>query len=323
MLRVIVAESEGFSPEARKILAEAAEVRLLDLDRPQLLASAAEADVLWVRLRHRIDREVFGAAHRLKAVASPTTGLNHIDLAEAERRRIRILSLKGETAFLRTVSATAEHTVGLLLALIRSIPAAAAHIRAGGWNRDLFRGHELQEMTAGVVGYGRIGHLVASYLCAFGVRVLAFDPRPDLDAAENDVALVPLETLLAESNIVSLHADLSTANSGFFGAREFATMKPGSWFLNTARGELVDESALLAALETGKLAGAALDVLCDECSTGMSGHPLVEYAKRNNNLILTPHIGGCTAESMAKTEVFLAGRVTEYLMASACVAGAD
>jgi D-3-phosphoglycerate dehydrogenase / 2-oxoglutarate reductase len=322
VLRVIVAESEGFSPEAREILAEIAEVRLLDLERPQLLASAAEADVLWVRLRHRIDREVLGAAPQLKAIASPTTGLNHIDLAEAERRGIRILSLKGETAFLRTVFATAEHTIGLLLALIRSIPAAAAHTRAGGWNRDLFRGHELQGMTAGVVGYGRIGRMVANYLRAFGVRVLASDPRPDLDPDENNVTLVSLETLLAESDIVTLHADLSPASRGFFGVREFALMKPGSWFLNTARGELVDESSLLSALETGKLAGAALDVLCDERSTGMSGYPLVEYARRNTNLILTPHLGGCTAESMGKTEVFLAGRVAEYLMAYACVGSA-
>ncbi len=318
---ILVSESRDFSKEAAGILARAAEVRFLDSDRAQLLASAGDADVLWVRLRHRIDRDVMAAAPRLSAIATPTTGLNHIDMNEAKRRGIRILSLKGETEFLRTVSATAEHTMALLLALVRQIPGAVAHAREGGWNRDLFRGNELRGKTAGIVGYGRIGRMMARYLTAFGMRVLAADPRIDPAEMEQGVALETLESLLPQCDVVTLHADFSDRNRGFFDAHAFSRMKPGAWFVNTARGELVDEGALLEALQSGKVAGAAVDVLCDESSSGMEKHPLTEYARLHANLIVTPHIAGCTWESMEKTEVFLAGRVAEYLKEGA-LAGA-
>ena len=119
-------------------------------------------NALWVRLRNRIDREVFDAAPRVRFVITNTTGLNHIDQEEADRRGVRVISLRGESEFLKDVRATAEHTVGLLLALMRRIPAARDHVRRGGWNRDLFRGNELYGKTAGIVGYGRLGRLVAT-----------------------------------------------------------------------------------------------------------------------------------------------------------------
>lgn len=309
---ILVSESSNFSSVAAKRLQQAGRVIWADLDRPALLTAVSDADLLWVRLRNRIDREVIDAAPRLRAIATPTTGLNHIDLAHAGRRGIRIISLRGETAFLERIYATGEHTLALILALVRHVPESARQVTGGGWNRDLFRGRELHGKTAGIVGLGRVGRMVAGYLQALGMRVLAVDPALT-ESPVVGVQLVRLEELLGQSDLVTLHVALTDQTRGFLGKTEFARMKSGVWFVNTSRGELVDESALLTGLTEGRIAGAALDVLCDERSSGMKDHPLVAYARTHENLLITPHIGGCTLESMEQTEEFLAERVVSFL----------
>jgi D-3-phosphoglycerate dehydrogenase len=321
--KILVSESSNFSPAAAQLLQQAGRVIWADLDRPQLLSSVSDVSILWVRLRHQIDREVIDAAPCLRAIATPTTGLNHIDLACAERRGIRVLSLRGETAFLEKIFATGEHTLALILALVRHVPQSARHVTDGGWNRDLFCGSELHGKTAGIVGLGRVGRMVANYLQALGMKVVAADPGMN-ESPMRGVELIPLNHLLAESDLVTLHVSLTGETQGFFGKDEFAGMKAGAWFVNTSRGELLDESALLASLLDGRIAGAALDVLCGEHATGMKKHPLVAYARAHDNLLITPHIGGCTAESMAHTEEFLAEKVVSFLQSlpeEACVAG--
>jgi len=311
--RILITEAHGFSTVALRALEALGEVVAADLtERSALIEALDSTTVLWVRLRHRIDAEIIGAAPHLRLIVTPTTGLNHIDLAAAESRGITVLSLKGRTDFLRKVSATAEHTIALMLALLRHLPRATAHVTDGGWNRDLFRGRELDGKTVGLVGLGRLGRLVAGYLRVFGVRLLAHDTAAVTPAHE--VTLVPLATLLAESDIVSLHAAYSAADAGFFDC--FSAMKPGALFINTARGELIDEDALLSALRSGHLGGAALDVLADEDARGMADHPLVAYARDHDNLIITPHIGGCTFESMTKTEEHMAEVLTAALAES-------
>lgn len=310
--RILVTESHRFSARAAQILRACGELMLADLDRNNLIRAVADSDVLWVRLRTYIDIEIMAAAPRLRIIATPTTGLTHIDQEAAERRGVRVLSLRGETTMLKEVYATAEHTVGLMLALLRHIPAAHNHVLGGGWDRDRFAGAELHGRTVGIVGYGRLGKMVAQRLKAFGSRVVACDPH--IVPGETDgIQLVPLAQLLGESDLVSLHVDLNGSTAGFFGSKQFALMRDGAWFINTARGELVDEFALLEALESGKLSGAALDVLAHEKSSGMKDHPLVVYAWMHNNLIITPHVGGCTRESMEKTEIYLAEKLRELL----------
>ncbi len=310
---ILVAESNGFPRAAAETLRLAANLKLADLDRNQLLREARAADVLWVRLRNLIDAEVIEAAPRLKIIVTPTTGLNHIDLVEAERRDIQILSLRGETEFLKEVRATAEHTIGLILALVRNTAAASASVLKGAWNRDLFRGDELYGKTVGVVGYGRLGRIVARHLRAFEMRVLTYDPQLNPTSVEDGVEFVSLPELLRQADIVTLHVNLCAETSGFFGALQFAAMKRGARLINTSRGELIDEQALLAALSSGHLAGVALDVLSNENSGGMENHPLIKYARHHPNLLITPHIGGCTSESMEKTELFLAEKLGRAL----------
>jgi D-3-phosphoglycerate dehydrogenase len=317
--RILIAESRGFPPAARRQLERHGEVVLADLDRAGLESAIGHAQVLWVRLRHRIDEALLDRAPGLAMIATPTTGLTHIDTAAVERRGIQLVSLRGETEFLKDVRATAEHTIGLILSLLRHIPEAAAHAARGGWDRNLFRGAEIYGKTVGVIGYGRLGRIVARYLRAFGARVLAADPY--VFSMEDGVERVSLEYLLCTSDIVTLHVSLGEDTRRFLGLREFGLLKPGSFFVNTSRGELVDEPSLLEALHSGRLAGAAVDVLTNE---HLPGNPLIGAP----NLLITPHIGGCTLESMQKTEVFLAAKVAGVLAvsseaAAACGSGAS
>ena len=312
----MIAEPLDFSPEAVRLLEGTADVVLRATDRAQFAAALGEFDAVWFRLAHRVDRQLLAGAGRCRVLATPVTGLDHIDLPACAERGIRVVSLRGETDFLRQVRATAELTVALTLALVRHVPAAAAHVIEGGWNRDLFRGHELFGRTAGVVGVGRLGQIVAGYFRAFGMNVIGYDPRPDFprDAARQ---MGTLDELLHESDVVSLHVTYNDQTRHLIGREALAAMKPGAVLVNTSRGGIVDEAALLAAMESGHLAGAALDVVEGEPKVGRD-HPLVSYARGHDNLLIVPHIGGNTAESFAKTEIFLAGKVVEALRGRTC-----
>lgn len=311
-MKLLIAEAAGFSGEALRQLREVLDVETGDLSREELLNRVRPVDILWVRLRTRIDREVMDAAPHLRIIVTNTTGLDHVDLEEAARRNIRIVSLRGETDFLNTVTATAELTLALLLALVRRVPAAVAHARDGGWDRYPFKGVDLAGKTAGVVGFGRVGRMVGRLLVAFGMRVLAAGRDSDTRPPEPGVTWRPLQDLLPASDVVTLHVDLNPGTRRMFGEREFGMMKPGAWFVNTARGELIDETSLLAALESGHLAGSALDVVADSYGSAWSS-PLQVYAATHDNLIVTPHIGGFTVESLEKTEIFLTERLLARL----------
>jgi len=309
----LVTECLDFSPLAVEMLTGMGQVFLEDLNRDELLSALRDINVLWVRLRNQIDREVILAAPELQYIVSPTTGLNHIDITQAEKRGVVVLSLRNEVDFLRDIRASSEHTLALMLSLIRNIPAAASNVLRGGWQRDPFKGSELHEKTVGLIGFGRIGKLVAHYLNAFGSNVLATDPRVESDSDMPYVSFVELNQLLEQSDIVSLHVNLLEETKHFFGSDQFSLMKPGAFFVNTSRGELVDEAALLDVLNKRKLAGAALDVLCNEHLVEKSVNALVAYSRQHDNLLITPHIAGCTGESMEKTEVFMAEKLARAI----------
>ena len=179
----------------------------------------------------------------------------------------------------------------------------------GSWDRYRFKGTELAGKLVAVIGYGRLGRNVAHYLLAFGAQVLAVDPFVVPASLEPGIAASGLLEALESADIVTLHVGLGPATTRFFGRDQFNAMKRGARFVNTARGELIDEAALLDALTSGRLAGAALDVLSDENANGMGSHPLVQHARSHHNLLITPHLGGCTDESLAKTEIFMAAKL--------------
>lgn len=244
---------------------------------------------LWVKLSDTVDAAFLDRHPGTRVICSPTTGLDHVDLDECRRRGIEVISLKGDTEFLRGVPATAELTVGLILSLLRKIPAAVEHTRAGGWEREQFKGRDLQDCVVTIVGHGRIGHQVERILRGFGTPV-TFD--------------------IAHGDIVSVHLPLTDETRGAIGPDEFAKMKPGAYFINTSRGEIVDENALLAALESGHLAGAALDVVCNE--RGERNARLFDFARRNpDRLLITCHIGGNSWPSCEMAEKRIAEKLAE------------
>ncbi len=312
MLRILNAEPDRYDAGARATLESLGEV--IDdhtLSREELLNSLSGVDILIVRLGHRVDREMIDAAPDLKAVVSATTGVDHLDLDTMQERRIDVLTLRGESAFLRSITATAEQTWALLLALRRKLIPAAKMGASGKWDRGQMRGHELRGSTLGIVGYGRLGSMVARYGIAFEMAVLAYDPYVLIDGTVEAVG--SLEELCARSDVISLHVPLNEETTHLFDADCFSHCKPGAVLINTARGAVVDSAALLDALESGKLAGAALDVVEGELiAASLPDHPLLDYARTHDNLIVTPHIGGATFESMARTERFMARRLADH-----------
>jgi D-3-phosphoglycerate dehydrogenase len=308
--RVLNAEPAEYSDEARRLLSEVADLDERALDRAGLLASIHDADALIVRLRFQIDREVLEAGPALKAIVSATTGLDHIDLAAARARGITVLSLRGETEFLRTIRATSEHTWALLLALVRRIPAADASVREGRWTRDAFRGHELAGRNLRIIGLGRVGRHVAGYGAAFGMHVAAYDPAATewMDGVERRPSLA---ALVGDADVISVHVPLDAATRGMVNGTVLASVPAHAVLVNTSRGEVLDEQAVADALRERRLAGAAVDVVSAERG---AGSPLRDaLADRSLNLVVTPHIAGATWESMARTELFMAGRLAQFI----------
>lgn len=310
MNKIIILEPDGYALQALEMLRGLGSLTLNDLAAPALPADIRTYSVAVIRLGYRLDRAFLDQATGLRVIVSPTTGLNHIDLKLAAERGITVLSLQGETEFLNAVTATAEHSWGLLLALVRHLPAAVADTVNGEWRRDLFKGNELSGKTIGIIGCGRLGRHVARYAEAFGLRVIVNDIRPI-----EGMTQLPLDALLQQADIVSVHASYHEGSHHLLGSAQFTQMKPGAVLINTARGEIVDEAAMLAALEGGTLAGAAIDVMAGENSGQADWRaraPLLAYAKTRRNLLITPHIGGATVESMAKTEIFMAGKLAAF-----------
>jgi D-3-phosphoglycerate dehydrogenase / 2-oxoglutarate reductase len=318
-IRILHLEPQCYPTEALDRLRAVGALDLLDEpERDALLRQldACSYDAIFVRLGCSVDRAIFDRQPRLRYVVTPTTGLNHIDLAETERRGIQVISLAGEAAFLDTIRSTAEHTWGLLLTLVRRIPILTTEVQSGTWQRSGRMADELDGSALGIVGYGRLGRMVAGYGHAFGMRVIAYDRDPSVQGVDARVEWSTLDGLLQAADVVSLHITGSIENFQFFDAERFALMKPGALLINTSRGEVVDETALLAVLESGHLGGAALDVLAGD--SGWPGraphrHPLIDYARTHDNLLITPHSGGYGRSSIYRTREFVLHRFLESL----------
>lgn len=310
--RVLVAEPDDFDPEVERLLAAKVDLVMERTDRDGVARAMREFDAIWIRLGIRVDESTIGAAPRCRVLACPATGLDHIDVAACAARGVRVVSLKGEVELLREVRATAELTVALMLALLRNVPGAARSVLSGSWNRDRFRGHEIARKTIGIVGMGRLGTLVARMLGGFGCELVGFDPRPDFPSGLVARA-ASLDDLLARADVVTVHVAYDATTRHLFDAARFAQMKRGAWFVNTSRGGVVDEGALLDALTRGHLAGAALDVIEGEPAPDLADGALLRHARAHENLIVVPHIGGNTWESTRMTEAFVARKLLAAL----------
>lgn len=256
---------------------------------PDALAERlADARALIVRNQTQVTAELIARAERLQVVGRAGAGLDNIDVAAASDAGVVVCYAPDQNSI-----SVAELGMGMLLGLLRMIPAADRDTRTGGWDRARFTGSELFGRTLGVVGFGRIGFLLAMRARAFGMKILAHDPyvsRDSVTVVESGAELVPLEELLERADVVSCHLPSTPATRGFFDAARFGRMREGAYFLNLARGEVVEEAALVEALRNGRLAGAGLDVRAVEPP---EPSPLNEM----ENVILTPHVGAFTEEA--------------------------
>ncbi|WP_305782956.1 phosphoglycerate dehydrogenase [Symbioplanes lichenis] len=295
----VVVVAEELAPAAIDVLAADFEVRTIDgTDRAALLAALTDAEALVVRSATRVDAEVLAGAPRLKVVARAGVGLDNVDVAAATARGVMVAN-----APTSNIVSAAEQAVALLLAVARHTASASAALKRGEWQRSRYTGVELQGKTVGVVGLGRIGVLFAQRMAAFGTRLIAYDPYlQPARAAQLGVRLVGLDELLRESDFVSLHLPRTPETVGLIGEKELAHVKPGVRIVNAARGGLVDEEALAAALADGRVAGAGLDVFATEPTTRS---PLFGF----DTVVVTPHLGASTAEAQDKAGLAVARSV--------------
>jgi len=301
MAKVLVCDP--IAAEGLALLRERAEVvDACALDRAGLLAAIADADAAILRSATAIDAELIAAAPRLKVIARAGVGVDNIDLEAATRHGIAVVN----TPTGNTIAA-AEHALAMLLALARRIPLADAALKSGRWAKREATGRQLYRKTLGLVGLGKIGREVAQRARAFEMTVIAHDPFvPDERIAELGVEPVALDELLARADVVSLHATLTDESRRMIGAEQLAAMKPGVLLVNCARGGLVDEAALIEALRSGNVAGAALDVFDDE------PEPNAELVALPN-VVATPHVAASTEEAQVHVAVEAAEQVLEVL----------
>jgi D-3-phosphoglycerate dehydrogenase / 2-oxoglutarate reductase len=313
-MHILNAEPKEYSRKAYEILSTIGNVTERECSKDELFSIIPEVDILIVRLRHKIDSHLLSKAKKLKIIVTATTGLNHIDLDLANSHGITVLSLKGERAFLDTLTATAELTWSLLLSLYRNIPTAVEHVKQGGWNRDMFKGKQLKGKTLGIIGFGRLGGIVAEYGKSFQMNIVTFDPFVSI--IPNFVKKVALKELLKSSDVISLHVNYDNSTHQMLNDEMFQHVKQGAVLINTSRGELIDEQAMIEAFNSKRLSGIALDVLFGEAEKTKDWLQNSEVWKKsliNDNIIIVPHIGGATNESMEDTEIFMANRLKKFI----------
>ena len=285
---------EGF--EALRTLlgtrADAVNVEITPAGLAQALRTAS--GLLDASMRVSLTPELVEAAPNLRIVSCATTGSDHISRPATEARGIVVRTLREDGPLLQNLTPAAELTWALLMACARRLPAAIDHVHAGKWIREEFPGTMLNGRQLGLIGLGRIGGWMSRYARAFGMSVVGHDPHQA--TAPDGVKRVPLEDVFRTSDFISVHVHLTPETTGMVTRALLEQAKPGAVFLNTSRGAIVDERALLDGLKSGRIGGAGLDVLEGEPKT--ADHPLVEYSRTHSNVLITPHIGGFSPDAV-------------------------
>jgi D-3-phosphoglycerate dehydrogenase len=300
-MKIVVAEK--VAPSALAVFKEQSDWTVVSPEKDALGAELANADALLVRSAVFVDAAMMEKAPNLRVIGRAGVGVDNIDLDAATKRGIAVMNTPGGNAI-----AVAEHTLALMLALARHLPRADSSTHAGKWEKKSLQGTELRGKTLGIVGLGKIGMEVAKRAQSFGMNVVAHDPYVAASLAQQlQIMLVPLDELFMTSNYITLHVGLTPQTQGMINAQSLAKMNKGTRLVNCARGELLDDAAVVAALQSGQLGGAALDVFRDE--------PLKDSPYQGApNVILTPHIAGSTSEAQDAVGVQIAMQVREYLL---------
>jgi D-3-phosphoglycerate dehydrogenase len=318
-MKILHLESDKFSSHSLSRLRNGNEVDenpFIDQSEYTQILSRHSFDAIFTRIGLHTGEEEFNLQPNLKFLISATTGLNHIDLDAARERNIEVISLQGETGFLSSITSTAEHTWLLVLCLFRQIVPVYTNVISGKWQRTPFQIHQIYEKTLGIIGYGRLGKMIANYATAFGMQVLFYDNQ-NVKEINTEHRFCSFNKILKQSDIIVLMASWSDENTDMFSYKQFKLMKENSFFVNASRGEMVNESALLESLQSNHLAGAALDVLSGDSVWGddlPENQQLVAYSKKHpHKLIITSHIGGFANEAIKKTRDFITDKFLKIL----------
>jgi len=267
----------------------------------ELLAKVENYDVLVVRSRTKVDAGVIARATCLKLIARAGSGVDNIDTTAADARGIEVVSSPESL-----VESVAEHVIGLMLALARSIPSVDASMKAGRWDKERFVGIELRGKTLGIVGMGRIGRRVGEIARALKMTLLGYDAVevPQETLSSLDCKMVDIDTLFASSDFITLHVPLTPETRHLVDERRLSLMRKDAFIVNTARGAVIDEAALIRALIAGKIRGAGLDVF--------EGEPKITEVVTTTNTITTPHIGGQTEDAQISAVTVAGAKINEF-----------
>jgi len=303
MKRVLI--SDSLSPEGVAVFKQAPGIEvdvMTNLTPDELKGVIGEYDGLVIRSATKVTKEIIERAENLKVIGRAGSGLDNVDIIAASKRGIVVMNTPGGNTI-----TTAEHAIALMLSLARNIPQATASMKAGKWEKNKFVGKELYNKKLGIIGIGQIGSIVADRAQGLKMQVIAYDPYISPEAAEKlGVTMVSLDELLESADFITVHTPLSKDTRGLLDAKAFARMKQGVYVINCARGGIVKEKDLLEALNSGKVAGAALDVFEEEPTKNMElvSHP---------NVICTPHLGASTDEAQINVAVAIAEQMVAYL----------
>lgn len=298
-----IVASDQISEKAQQELSKLGKfTNLSEVPKDELASKLGDTEVLIVRSKTKATKELIDSAPNLKAIIRGGVGLDNIDLEYAKQKNIQVFNTPEAPA-----PAVAELTIGLMLALLRKIPKADATMKQDDWAKKQLKGSEIHGKTVGVIGFGHIGSKVGTLLRQFGAEVLVCVRHERDSIKEIGAKWVQLDELVKNSDIITLHVPLTDSTRGMLGEEQFAAMKNGVYIVNTARGAVIDEAALCGALESGKVAGAALDVYWEEPPFNSK---IIQF---NDKLVLTPHISGSTHEAQDRIGEEMMARVKELL----------
>ena len=311
-MKILHLEYENYPKEAMDVLKKIGKVDCIKCKSNLELYKILEHikyDIIIISIGLEFDLKCFHLQKELKFLVSPTTGLNHIDLISADKYNVNVISLKGDFDFLSSIKSTAEHTWALLMSLVKKLNLSSSLTTAGIWDRDrVLPNDELDNKKLGIIGFGRLAKIVSVYAEAFNMEILAYDIDENKFDKNHLKYKKSLDEVLSKSDYLFLMISYSKSNINFMNSKKFFKMKNNSYFINTSRGEMVNEKDLLENLNSGKLKGVGLDVLKNDSnwSKKINGsYDLINYSQNNSNLIITPHIGGYGIDSINNTRIYI------------------
>jgi D-3-phosphoglycerate dehydrogenase len=313
MKTVLIFEPQDFSAKVITTLTEHGFEVSLNEDNISIKEALETFSIIYMRLSVKIDAGLLDQCNDIKCrfILIPATGIDHIDEQACLKHQIQIVSFKNKKELLKDIRATAELTIALTLTLLRNIIPAIESTKNGIWNRDLFRGKDIFGKKVGVIGYGRLGSIVADYFHTFGAIVQVYEKNA-VELPSHFERASSINDIFLTNEIITLHVDYQESNIQLINSSNLMLAKKQPIFINTSRGQLVNEADLLTALESKVIAGAAIDVVNEELGFNAK-NPLVTYANHHHNLIITPHIGGCTIDSSHKTEEIITNELLNQI----------